>query len=120
MKRDMDLIRAILMNVEESDESPLGWTNLNIPDHRPEMVSYQVLLLTDAGLVESNDLSTLEGLDVRPKRLTWAGHEFLDAARNDTIWNKTKHVVKEKGGAIPFEVLKALLIKMTAALFGLG
>jgi hypothetical protein len=120
MKRDMDIVRTILLKIEDSEESPLGWTNIEIPDQPPELVSYHVLLLTDAGLVESNNLSTRAGLDVRPKRLTWEGHEFLDAAKNDTIWNKAKDLVKEKGGSIPFEVLKGMLIKMTASLFGLG
>ena len=52
--------------------------------------------------------------------LTWQGHEFLDAIRNDTIWNKTKNVVAERGGAIPFELIKELAIKLARTAFDLG
>jgi Hypothetical protein (DUF2513) len=120
MKRDMELIRTILLQIEENEESPLGWVDLHIPNQSSEVVSYHVQLLRDAGLVEAQDVSSRVGLDMRPKRLTWSGHEFLDAAKNDTVWNKAQEIVKEKGGAIPFEVLKGLLVKLASSVFGLG
>jgi hypothetical protein len=119
MKRDMELVRQILLEIEEKGP-PLGIVDLSIPGHDAEEVSFHVVLLRDAGLVEAQDLTTMHGFDVRPRRLTWAGHEFLEAAKNDTVWNKAKEIVKEKGGAIPFEVLKALLVKLTSSLFGLS
>ena len=42
--------------------------------------------------------------------LTWQGHEFLDAARNDTIWRKAKKKVLETTGGLAFDVLKAALL----------
>jgi hypothetical protein len=48
------------------------------------------------------------------------GHEFLDAACNETVWKKTTEIITDKGGSIPFEVLKDLLIKGVATLFGVG
>jgi Hypothetical protein (DUF2513) len=119
MKRDIDLVRKILFQVEEKGQ-PRGWVDLAIPGYTPEQVAHHVWLLHDAGLIEAQDLSHTGAFDYRPKRLTWAGHEFLDAARNDTIWNRTKETVKEKGGSIPFEVLKGLLLKVAASLFALN
>jgi hypothetical protein len=119
MKRDMDLIRKILFQVEEKGQ-PLGWVDLEIPGYAPEQIAQHVRLLEEAGLIEAQNLSTMDGFDYRPKRLTWAGHEFLDAARNDTVWNRTKEMVKDKGGSIPFEVLKGLLVKVASSLFALS
>src|SRR6266481_2807845 len=99
MKRDMELIRIVLLSVEEKAGDPRGWVNLEIPGHSNQEISYHVTLLQDAGLLESCDLSGTVGFDVRPKRLTWNGHEFLDAAKNDTVWKKALEIGKEKVGS---------------------
>ena len=52
----------------------------------------------------------LELINVRIDRLTWEGHDFLAAARNDTIWKKTWASVKDKGVDVSFGLLKELLI----------
>ena len=120
MKRDVELIRKILLQIEAKGEDPLRLIQLDIPGHSESDVAYHVLLLRDAGLIEAQDLSTMGGFDMRPKRMTWEGHEFLEAAKNDTVWNKAQEIVKEKGNAIPFEVLKDLLIKVASSVFGLS
>lgn len=51
--------------------------------------------------------------------VTWAGHEFLDTARNETVWTRTKELVKEKGGSASFEVVKALATQVSLAFLGL-
>ena len=119
MKRDMELVRTILLAVEENGP-PRGFFQLELRGYDPETVSHHVLLFGDAGLLEIHDRKLRNHFEVMPKRLTWAGHEFLDAARNDTIWNKAKELVKEKGGAVPFEVLKDLLLKLASSVFGLS
>ncbi len=45
-------------------------------------------------------------------RLTWADHEFLEAARNETFWKKAKGTVKEKTGGLSFELLKQMLLQL--------
>jgi hypothetical protein len=119
MKRDMELVRQILLKTEQNTEVD-GWIDLDIEGHAPEEVSYHVKLLADAGLLEAQDLTTTEEFEWKPKSLTWNGHEFLDAARNETIWKKTTEIVKDKGGSIPFEVLKDLLIKVATTFFGVS
>jgi hypothetical protein len=54
------------------------------------------------------------------KNLTWEGHEFLDAARNETVWNSTKETAKQYGGSIPLELMKGLLMKAASSYLGLG
>jgi hypothetical protein len=48
----------------------------------------------------------------RPRRLTWPGHEFLDAARKPSHWQKAKTIVMEKSGGLSFEMLKQVLFQM--------
>ena len=105
MRRDMDLCRQILFEIEKNDEVPIGWISIDIAGRSNTEVSYNVLQLAEAGLVEARDISTDDGLDVRPVRLRWSGHEFLDAVRKDTIWNKAKEIVKAKSGGLAFDLL---------------
>ncbi|MBV9852527.1 MAG: DUF2513 domain-containing protein [Armatimonadetes bacterium] len=60
-------------------------------------LAYHVKLLSQAGLIDVKHWQTGDGNEVwLPKTLTWQGHEFLDAARNDTTWNKAKGQSKAK------------------------
>ena len=45
--------------------------------------------------------------------MTWEGHDFLDSIKNEKIWKKAKEIIKEKGGSVPFEVLKSLILKVS-------
>lgn len=118
MKRDMDLAREILRQVEEKSQG-MGTVTLEIPGHTDQEVSYHIMILHQAGLLEGVDFSSTGGLAWKAKRLTWEGHEFLDAIKNDTVWNKVKKTVTEKGGAIPFELLKVLAVQVAKAAFGI-
>ncbi len=40
---------------------------------------------------------------------TYAGYEFLDAARNDTLWAKAKEIVIKKTGTLTVEGVKIAL-----------
>lgn len=76
-------------------------------------------LLAEAGLIEVIDAGSASSLYFFANSLTWQGHEFLDAARDDTRWERAKKTALEKGGAMTFELLKAILVRlMTDAVFG--
>lgn len=113
MNRDMDLIRRILMKVEATEaggilippQPGLGGSAGDISDH--------VYLLIDAGLVEGEVVEESGG---EPnywyiRRLTWEGHDFLEAARNDDRWEEAKETFARKGGGMVFSVFKELLIQ---------
>lgn len=109
MKRNMDLIRELLLQLESSSYLE------NISGHTPEEITYHVSLLEDAGLLTQefyknpylSGFPFLEGI-----RITWAGHEFLDASRKMSLWETAKKVTLEKTGALSFEVLKAVLVQL--------
>src|SRR4051812_38730475 len=112
MKRDMDLARQILMNLDSNTESTgLHCVDVTIEGHSPDEISYHVMLLDDAGLLKAKDASDGEGLEWMPMRLTSQGHDFLEAAKEEGSWQKAKEITKKTGG-LSFDVLKAVLVKL--------
>ncbi len=115
MKRDMDLCRKILLAAEEQTSVPDGF--LEIDGYAQELVAYNVELLADEGLVEASVIkSQSEPIGAVVLRLTWAGHDFLDAARNETVWNRVKGRLSNAGVSATFDLLKTLLVEGTKAL----
>ena len=118
VKRDMELVRLILLELEKEPYSQ-GPIELEIPGRTQDQISYHVMLLHEAGLINATDLSTFAGPDWKPTRLTWQGHEFLDASRDEGRWQKALNIMKDKAGVIAFDVLKELLIQlMRNSVFG--
>lgn len=115
----MDLTRKILLAIEDSPtvRRPV---KTELDNYDPEQISYHVMLLTKANLIEAHDISTRQAFRWNPVRLTWEGHEFLDATRDETRWKKVKKIVSEKGGSLPFDVIKALAVQLACEAVGLG
>lgn len=111
MKRDMDLVRQVLLEIEKQPSTSV-WVDLSIEDYTPEEITYHVMILCEAGLIEAKDLSNHSSMIWKPTRLTWEGHEFLEAARDNSRWKKATSMVLEKAGGIAFDVLKQLLMKL--------
>ncbi len=68
MKRDMDLAREILFEVEKC-EDPWGPNEIQIEGYADQLVSYHIKLLYQAGLVEAQDVSSTGDRDA-PKILS--------------------------------------------------
>jgi hypothetical protein len=105
MKRDFDLIRKILLYVEENQkeyveiiESLEGYDNLT--------VIYHCQLLLDVGFLEGRveRVNTGEGHFIS-KGLSWYGHDYLASIKNDTVWKKVKKTVGEKGLELTVEII---------------
>lgn len=109
MKRDWDLIKKILIHIEEwpPDHMP---SEVEINDIEPEIVSYHVKILHNGDLIEAFDVSSQE-CAWYAIGLTWKGHEFLDAIRNESVWSKVKSKLAAAGGSLPIEVIKTLAIE---------
>ena len=121
MTRDMELIRQILLRIEQTD----GIQSLfdeNSPRRR--LIDYHLLLLHEAELiaglvvVECDNGELITQIVSKP-RLTWIGHEFLDTARDETIWNQAKERVGKSVGTVAMSVLSALLIEISKRQLGL-
>jgi len=115
MQRDMDLVREILVAVETAPYGTVGQNSL--PDHDPLVVAYHIDLMEEAGLVEAA-VARADGagaIAARVNKMTWSGHEFLDAVSDDSIWTKAK----QKAGTASFEVLMAVAVALLKARVGL-
>jgi hypothetical protein len=118
MQRDVDLIRQILLEIEaHADTRRL--VAIRGEGYSSEQVAYHVKLLYEAGLIDAVNVSGMGRLDWRAKSLTWSGHEFLDATRNENVWHRVKAELKDRGLSLPFELVKELAIKLAAAAAGL-
>jgi hypothetical protein len=119
MKRDMDLCRQILLRVEAMPANGPGGV-IDVPGYASEDINYQVKLMAQHNLLEAVDLSGNGPLEWHVVSMTWDGHDFLDATRNDTIWKKVKTEMKDRGVALTFELTKALAVKYLTAQIGLN
>jgi len=109
VKRDFDLIRSILLDIEETSvpSQPTDYI-FDFPDR--DAVAHSLELLVSQGLVSAKKYPTFDShpADVYfAPALTWAGHDFLDSVRDDEIWRKTKEGVSAAGG-FTFDLMKQL------------
>jgi hypothetical protein len=110
VKRDVDLLRQILLDLEIRG-SYTDWLDVDIEAYSPEQMDYHLELLVEANLIS---IRALERTPRRsyPVRLTWAGHEFLDAARDEGRWQQAKQSTAQTGG-VPFETLQSVLVELS-------
>jgi len=109
MKREMDLIRLLLLEKE-------GEGSIDLSRYSADQINYHLALLIEANLVEGEmHYPSVKHTDIPDrifvKRITWTGHEFLDKARNDTVWNKAKEIIKSKGASISMQAITIALEK---------
>lgn len=100
MQRNMDLVRMILMRMEDN---PGGWSpqDLGIKSFTPEEIAYHCHIMMQEGLIEGSDIThtASKGPAAIPTSLTWKGHEFLDLARDQERWNRAKATIARVGSA---------------------
>lgn len=119
MKRNMELVRKILFALEEAEH---GFVNgVKIDGYSDEQVGYHAYLMMEDGLIRATDLTALcsKSPEARPSGLTSKGHEFLDAARSETVWNKAMAKVKDAGGCVTLTALTGLLKKLVEQQLGI-
>lgn len=110
MKRDMELVRKILLWTEAQPHGSVD-DNPVLPGHSEEEIGYHVYLMEQAGLVEAGRRQTIanpspEGMLYN---MTWDGHEFLALAAKESRWAKVKEALVKEGGALTLEMVKNLL-----------
>ena len=110
MKRDNDLIRAILAVVEKHEGNRLlslsaGMFVGPFPGLRADVLDEHIRLLVEAGFLKADEHQfgwSIIGL-------TWTGHDFIANAKCPTTWEKAKQV----GGHLSFDVFTSVLKDVT-------
>lgn len=107
MKRDLDLVRSILLWMEAQPEGRnINW-KLSIGKYTDEEVAYHCHLMAQAGLILAHNSTFVESHSPQatPGSITWAGYEFLDLAKHDKLWAKAKRKILAPAGGIAFSLL---------------
>lgn len=100
MKRDLDLVREILLAVESYEPprvstlqsiSPRDFTGTEAQNF------YHINMLVDAGFIKLAGKPTMAG-DFAVHGMTMPGHDFLDAIKEQSVWDHTKERVGKIGG----------------------
>lgn len=107
MKRDMDLFREILLEAERVPSDGM-WSARPLLGHDARDVVAHIELLQDAGLVDSRTRDD-DGVILR---ITNDGHDFLEASKQQTLWETAKAKTKELGVPVTISVLKAILTQL--------
>lgn len=117
MRRNLDLLRTIMLRTEETAPGT-NLLELGIEEADFAELAHHAELLVEAGLLRAQ-ISYMERSPVPVyvvvERLTWAGHEFLDLARDDERWERVLSRVAAGTGATSFEIVRDLLHEAHAA-----
>jgi hypothetical protein len=127
MKRDWDLLRKLLIDVEEENDLFDGfpdkpeWTEQaedayfrqysEYEEHKSRFFGH-LELLTENGYIDG--ITVLRGADghishgITTPRLTMKGHDLLDTMRSSPVWDSIKSTAKSKGIELTFDAIKAL------------
>lgn len=119
MKRDIELIRKILFEVEASsgayDPADLefyedAWSK--------EYIYYNVELMQNHGLIDAtiqkgwhgnHSMCIIDGL-------TWDGADYLDTIRDNIVWKRTTETIKSVASSVSIETFRFTAQKIIEAL----
>lgn len=109
MQRDMDLIRNLLIKIEDVYEPGAGSINfskIRIDGYDDKVIVEHLLLMKEAGLIRNiNAKQYVTGSTIlNIGNLTNEGYDTLEKFRNDTVWNKTKEIARDKGLPMLIEI----------------
>ncbi len=117
MKRDIELVKKILLYIESSpNHLGIDTRRILINTYHPEVIHYHINLLINDNLVK--------GKEKKPKRgdsyfvnttLTLGGHDFLDKVKDSTKWEAAIKNRESKLKSVSLSVLKVLLEKLFGA-----
>jgi hypothetical protein len=120
MKRDMELVRELLIYLDEKPDDKVV-DAVEIEGYDRLAINYHLLLLYEAGYIAGEPVSvTPTGRPVRvlPMRLKWEGHEFLSAARDVSVWKTRLAKIATRVADVPVALLGEALIQTARAHLG--
>lgn len=109
MKRNMDLIKAILLFAEEKCDGKHGYsiTPSGLPGFENEdamVVRLHARLLSEREMLKVDETRS----DICAIAVKWEGHEFLDNARQPAVWNAAKKAAGNLSWSVFVGVLSSL------------
>ena len=115
MKRDLDLVRQLMLQIEALPAAPpVQYRMSEIED--PVLLAHLEMLI-EAELVNGR-ISRSQGARgdvISVSGLTWQGHEWVEMVRSQSLWNEVKSAVLDGGGVLTFELTRAMAAKLLRA-----
>ena len=112
MRRDLGLIRSLLLKLEEYPTEMYGvYTiapddpSIAVEGYNEHQIADHLSWIQERGLIEVPDSQPMLGITFT--KLSWEGADFLDAVRDPEIWRRTK-AGAEQAGSFSFELVKDL------------
>lgn len=109
MRRNLDLVRWILIEVEANSD-PFEFVTPAIEGFTEVEVSYHISLMEQAGLISARDRSAIGVYFWGAGQLTFSGHELLESARDEALWHAAKERVEAACGGEIFALLHETLL----------
>lgn len=109
MKRNMDLIRDILLKIEDVYvDTPIY--DLTIDGYDMATVAYHCKLLHNAGYIfeYKAQYASNEIYSFAVSALTWDGNEYLEKIRDNSRWRKIKTILVQKGLPFTIDMVKSV------------
>ena len=119
MKRDLDLVRQILLQIEALPAGPPAqYRASEIED--PVLLAHFELVLA-SGLVNGkiSRSQSSRGDVISISGLTWEGHEWIETVRQDSVWNETTSTLLERRGALTYELTRVVADRILRRRLGL-
>lgn len=118
MKRDMDLVRDLLLYFEAKSETPgIHASNVRMDGFTETEVGLHLNIMAEAGLLICEPFRS----STNPERfirtfvfdLSWQGHEYLDTIRDPKVWKSTKSALGRIGNwsfSMALDIAKSLAL----------
>ena len=122
MKRDFELIREILLAIEEQ-HTGVAIYGFKVEGYDLTTVAYHCKLLEEVGFISAYKASYADNAiyNIAVGGLTWEGNDYLDKVRDNTLWKKTKDTIKKKGLPLLIDTIKSIATAfITAAAEGVA
>jgi len=111
MKRDDDLIRALMLDLEQTSQAITG--EHKVEGYGRDQVAYHLAQIVRAGFADGPEprYSNSGGDPTIPQlvialRLTPEGHDFISSLRDATVWAKVKERTGRVAGGVSLAILK--------------
>lgn len=125
MHRDDDLIRKLMLALEKASSRITD--RYEVEGYTRDQVAYHLGLIVRAGYAEGpGPRYSSTGSDptipsvVILDRLTPAGHDFIAAIKDDTVWARVKERLGKVGGSASLEIIGQVGAAVTKQLLGLS
>jgi hypothetical protein len=115
------LQRSILLNIEAKETyKPYLATDFGCKGNL-SAIAYHFKLSVDGGYIEGHcDFDDTDEMYVfHLTSITIKGHDFLEAARNETAWTQSKAQVATIGSTVSLDIMKMILVNQVKSLLGL-